>query len=88
MSEQIQIRILSVDDHPFVRAGIARVIDCQPDMVIIAEAATGRDAIEQFRQYTPDVILLDIRLPDISGIEVLKTLRAAAICSRARHRAR
>lgn len=70
------IRILSVDDHQLLRDGIAMVIENQPDMVLVAQAATGREAIEQFRQHRPDVTLMDLRLPDISGIDALIAIRS------------
>ena len=76
MSEQAPIRILSVDDHPLLRDGISFVINSQSDMKLIAHAATGAEAIEKFREHAPDVTLLDLRLPDMSGIEVLIALRA------------
>jgi DNA-binding NarL/FixJ family response regulator len=68
--------VFSVDDHPLLREGIKAVIDSQPDMVMVAQAANGRDAIQQFRVHRPDVTLLDLRLPDINGIDVLSAIRA------------
>lgn len=75
MSEQRRIRILSVDDHPLLRDGIAVIIENQPDMLLAAQAATGNEAIQQFRQHRPDVTLMDLRLPDISGIDALIAIR-------------
>jgi DNA-binding NarL/FixJ family response regulator len=75
MLDQTRIRVFSVDDHPLLREGIAAIIDNQPDMQIIAQAATGGEAIQLFRQHRPDVTLMDLRLPDMSGIETLIAIR-------------
>lgn len=69
------IRIFSVDDHPLLREGIAALVNSQPDMVIAGEAATGAEALQLFKQLQPDVTLLDLRLPDTSGIDILIAIR-------------
>lgn len=76
MSEEKCIRVFSVDDHPLLREGIAAIIDNQPDMVMVAQAANSQDAIQQFRKHRPDVTLMDLRLPDGSGIETMIAIRA------------
>lgn len=76
MSDQPSIRIFSVDDHPLLREGIAAIINSQPDMLMVAQAANGCEAIEMFRQHKPDVTLMDLRLPDMSGIDALIAIRA------------
>ncbi|MET0556764.1 MAG: response regulator transcription factor [Vicinamibacteria bacterium] len=72
------IRVLSVDDHPLLRAGIAAIVDDAPDMEVVAQAASGREAMESFRLHRPDVTLMDLRLPDIDGIEAMAAIRAGA----------
>ena len=76
MSDPARIRVFSVDDHPLLREGIAAIINNQPDMQMVAQAATGSEALQLFRQHQPDVTLLDLRLPDMSGIDVLIALRS------------
>lgn len=71
-----QITIVNVDDHPVWCDGIATVINAQPDMLLKAQASTGRQAIEYFRQHKADVVLMDLRLPDISGIETMIAIRS------------
>src|ERR1044071_8338068 len=76
MSDQPRIRVFSIDDHPLLREGLAVIINNQPDMHIVAQAATGTEAIQMFRQYNPDVTLMDLRLPDMSGIDAVIAIRA------------
>jgi DNA-binding NarL/FixJ family response regulator len=74
MSASQKIRVLSVDDHPLLREGIAAVINSQADMVLVAQGSSGKEAIALFREHRPDVTLLDLRMPDISGIDVLSAI--------------
>jgi DNA-binding NarL/FixJ family response regulator len=76
MSTPQQIRIFSVDDHPLLREGIAALVNNQPDMVVVGEASTGGEALQLYGQLQPDVTLLDLRLPDMSGIDTLIALRS------------
>ena len=75
MSEQHQIRVFSVDDHPLLRQGIAAIINSQPDMLLVAEASSGSEGIQKFREHQPDVTLMDLRLPDMSGIDTMIAIR-------------
>jgi len=69
MTTSAQIRILTVDDHPLLLEGLAAIIQNQPDMVLVGQASNCRDAIQQFRKLRPDVTLMDLRLPDMCGID-------------------
>ena len=69
------IRVFSVDDHALFREGIAMVINCQPGMLMVAQASNGREAIERFREHKPDITLMDLRLPDMSGIDAMIAIR-------------
>jgi DNA-binding NarL/FixJ family response regulator len=70
------IRILAADDHPMLLEGIAALVNSQPDMKLVAEASTGREALEQFRKHRPDITLMDLQMPDMDGIDAM-----VAICS-------
>ena len=69
------IRVLSIDDHPLLSEGIATLINNEPDMTLVATASTAKDGIAKYREVRPDVCLMDLRLPDISGIEALIAIR-------------
>lgn len=75
MPDPGNIRVLSIDDHPLLREGIAAIINSQPDMTLVSQAASGAEAIQRYRQYQPDVTLMDLRLPDISGIDAMIAIR-------------
>ncbi len=76
MSEPTRIRVLTVDDHPLLREGISTLINSQPDMCIVGEASTGTEAFERFRELRPDITLMDVRLPDKSGIDAMLAIRS------------
>ena len=75
MSDLPRIRILCVDDHPIVRQGIAGLVGTEPDMILIGEAANGREAIQQFRLHRPDITLMDLQMGEMGGIDAIITIR-------------
>ncbi|HXN95808.1 MAG TPA: response regulator transcription factor [Candidatus Acidoferrales bacterium] len=75
MKDAVKIRVLCVDDHPVVRDGIAAIISLQPDMVLAGAAATGGEALERFFELRPDVALVDLQLPDMSGFDLIKKIK-------------
>ena len=74
--EHSRIRVLSVDDHPLFREGIAMVIDYQSDMVLVSQACGGKEAVRHYREHLPDVTLMDLSMPDLSGIDALLEIKA------------
>ena len=76
MTTEAQIRVLSVDDHPLLREGLAAIINNQPDMLLVAQACDAQEAIQEYRKHRPDVTLMDLRLPDKSGIDAMIAVRA------------
>ena len=75
MPNDKQIRVLIVDDHPLMRVGIAAIIDGRPNMTTIAQAGSGEEAIDLYERYIPDITLMDLRLPQISGVETIRAIR-------------
>lgn len=78
MSAAHAIRVLSIDDHPLLREGIATIIGVQEDMCLVGQAATARDGIREYHDKKPDITLMDIRLPDMNGIDALMAIRSKA----------
>ncbi len=74
MMDNSKIRVLCVDDHPLMREGISAIINNQPDMEIVAEASSGADALQKFRTVHSDITLMDLRLPDMNGIDAMKSI--------------
>jgi DNA-binding NarL/FixJ family response regulator len=75
MSAPAPIRILTIDDHPMLREGVGAMIKSQHDMELVAEASTAKEGVERFRQHRPDITLLDLRLPDMNGVDAMATIR-------------
>jgi len=82
MSSRPLIRILSADDHPLLRSGIGALIATQPDMQLIAEAATGTEAVQLHRELNPDVTLMDLQMPDMSGLDAIIAIKSEAPAAR------
>jgi two-component system NarL family response regulator len=70
------IRVLVVDDHPMIRAGLTATISPEPDMTVVGSASTGREGLEQYRRHQPDITLMDLKMPDMGGVEAIRTIRA------------
>ena len=75
MTETAPIRVLVVDDHPLLREGVAAVVQRQPDMTMVGEAADGREAVERYRECRPDVTLMDLQMPKLGGVDAIEAIR-------------
>ena len=75
MNDTTRIRVFCVDDHPLLREGLAAIINSQSDMILVSQAANGKEGVERYREHRPDVTLMDLRLPDFSGIDALIAIR-------------
>lgn len=82
VSEGAQIRVLNVDDHPLLQQGVAAIVNAQADMCLVGQARSAREAMRLYEQLWPDITLVDTRLPDMSGIELLKTIRTKFVNAR------
>ncbi|MFB2891763.1 response regulator transcription factor, partial [Aerosakkonemataceae cyanobacterium BLCC-F50] len=76
MNHSEVIQVLIADDHPIVRQGLAALLDREPDMTVVAQAANGCEAVEMFRQHQPNVALIDLRMPQMNGVAAI-----TAICT-------
>ena len=77
MSDSKRIRLLTADDHALLREGIAALVNLEADMQLVAQAGTGREAIDKFKEHRPDVTLMDLQMPDMDGIDAIIAIRSA-----------
>lgn len=77
MTEEKMIKVMLVDDHPIVRAGLETILSSQPDIRVLAQAGSGEEAVAQARSLQPDIVLMDLRLPAMSGVEAIRQIRSA-----------
>lgn len=82
MSETTPIRVLVVDDHPVLRAGVAAMLANQDDMVVVGEAGDGAEALAQFRALRPDVVMMDLQMPGMNGVDATAAIRSEAPSAR------
>ncbi len=78
MSKPAKIRVMVADDHPVVRLGLSAIISTQHDMELAAEAADGKEAVALFHQHQPDITLMDLRMPELGGVEAIRAIRASS----------
>ena len=76
MSSQEKIKVMVVDDHPLMRVGVAAIINARPNMTVVAQTGTGEEAVSLFQQHKPDITLMDLRLPKMSGVDAILAIRA------------
>ena len=76
MTKSATIQVLVADDHPVVCYGLSAIISAQPDMRVVAQAADGREAVALFRKHQPDIILMDLRMPGMGGVEAIRAIRS------------
>jgi DNA-binding NarL/FixJ family response regulator len=76
VSAQEKIKVMVVDDHPLMRVGVAAIINARPNMTVVAQTGTGEEAVSLFHQHKPDITLMDLRLPKMSGVDAILAIRA------------
>lgn len=76
MSTAEKIKVMVVDDHPLMRVGVSSIVNARPNMIVVAQTGSGEDAVELFAQHKPDVTLMDLRLPGMSGVDAIQAIRS------------